>query len=180
MRPSGTSLLIRRDSHPDPQPTSRTLSCRKVHLLEHRKRDRQVILLHAVASPGFRPAVKLFAQRLRFWISHRIDKAPTAHLTQCQKIFSTSCGTKVSDRTTTSRAEMCARASRRTAPATVTAAHGDHMNARIGLRRRCPDQGDYPPNYRPSQQQVQQKDTRGITFIARDNRRKKIQQNHKR
>jgi hypothetical protein len=52
------------------------------------------------------------------------------------------------------------------------------MHARISLCRASPDQGNDPPNYRPSEEQVEQKDTRGITFIAPNNRRKEIQQNH--
>ena len=34
----------------------------ELHLSEDRQRDRQVIPLHALAAPGFRPSIKLFPQ----------------------------------------------------------------------------------------------------------------------
>src|SRR5205823_27707 len=140
---------------------------REPHFLEHRQRDRQVLLFHAFAAPRFRPTVELLAQRLvRLRVRHasfrgiRQLHCPAAGGTEARAIR---------------RKRAAMRAESAGAYGNVTDFHGS-------LRSRGPDERDTPADDGPAEKEVHQKNTGNVVIAAksqRGDRRQEIENDHK-
>src|SRR6267378_3111887 len=109
-----------------------------------------MILLHPVAAPRLRPAVKFLSEGLvGFWFRH-----------------SRVLDIRYLDGSAARNAIVRTNASKRTALATKPAgAYGDMADWHVPFGGACPDQRDKPPDDRPAKQQIYQKDSQGVGLV---------------
>src|SRR5437588_9568314 len=137
----------------------------KPHFFEHWQCNGQVLLLHALAAPGFRPALKLFPQHLA---RLRLRRAWFRRIGQLHRPAAV-------------RAYL--RARRRESTAAAAESAGAHRNA-VHLKsfafRHRPDHGDPPADHGPTKKEVHQKNDKSVfQQNDRDNRGQKIEKHHK-